>query len=419
MDMGYGHQRTAYSLRHFAFKDRVIAINNYAGMPRQDKKIWDGLRNFYNFISNLHEIPVIGKPAFKIFDAFQKIAPFYPQRTHPKSNLTLKNMYSLFKRGWGRDLIEKLKNENPDLPFVATFFTPAFMAEFFEYPGDIFCVVTDTDAARVWAPLEPSLSRIKYFASTHQAAARLVLYGVRKENVIISGYPLPSENIGPNYEIVKEDLRLRMLNLDSSGKYRQRYGMLVKEKLGDLPEKSSRPLTVLFAIGGAGAQKGLALKVVKGFRKSIKAGRVKIILAAGIREEVKTFLLRSIANLNLNKFLGGNLEIIFAEDLFDFFRQFNEALRKTDILWTKPSELSFFAALGLPIIIAPTIGSQEDFNKEWLIELGVGIPQKNPAAAEEWLFDLLERGWFAEAAMDGFLEAEKSGTDNIARAISL
>ena len=417
VDMGYGHQRTAYPLRHLAFQGKIITANNYDGMPKGDKKIWESLYNFYNFISNFHEVPLIGKWVFKIFDAFQKIAPFYPKLDHSKSNLAVKNSYALFRKGWGRDLIGKLKRENPNLPIITTFFTPAFMAEFFEYPGDIFCIVTDTDAARAWAPLNPSKSRIKYLAPTNRVAVRLEQYGLRKENIILTGYPLPMENIGENFGTIKEDLRERILNLDPVGNYRKRYGQLVKGRLGDLAEKPSRPLTILFAVGGAGAQKSLAVSVLKGLRKSIEGNRIKVFLAAGIREEVNEFLLEGVRNLNFSKFLDASLEILFAKDLFDFFKQFNLALRKTDILWTKPSELSFYSALGLPIVIAPPIGSQENFNKEWLIQLGAGLFQKNPAYAEEWLFDLLKEGWFAEAAMDGFIEVEKSGVNNIAKII--
>ncbi len=417
-DMGYGHQRTAYPLKHLAFKDRVITANNYPGIPEPDKKIWEGQYNFYNFISKFHEVPLIGRLAFKIFDAFQKIAPFYPRRSRSKSNTVLKSIYSLFKKGWGRDLIEKLKKENPNLPFVATFFIPAFMAEFFKYPGDIFCIVTDTDAARTWVPLNPSASRIKYLAPTDRVAERLALYGVKKENIISTGFPLPMENIGQNYEVIKEDLRTRILNLDPAGDYRQRYGTLIKKHLGNLAEKPNHPLTILFAVGGAGAQKKLAASILKGLKQSIEADKLKIILSAGTRKEVNVFFIKSIDKLKLSRHLGGNLEIIFTPHLFEFFRQFNQALRRTDILWTKPSELSFYAALGLPIIIAPAIGSQEDFNKEWLVKLGAGLPQKNPAYANQWLFDLLNEGWFAQASLDGFLEAEKFGVNNIARAIS-
>jgi len=65
-------------------------------------------------------------------------------------------------------------------------------------------------------------------------------------------------------------------------------------------------------------------------------------------------------------------------------------LRKTDILWTKPSELSFYTALGLPIILAPTVGSQEDFNEEWLLELGSTMRQKDLNCIEQWLSDFMD-----------------------------
>ncbi len=50
-------------------------------------------------------------------------------------------------------------------------------------------------------------------------------------------------------------------------------------------------------------------------------------------------------------------------------------LRTTDILWTKPSELSFYTALGLPIIMTPPLGSQEEFNRKWLLTIASGTDQ--------------------------------------------
>ena len=111
------------------------------------------------------------------------------------------------------------------------------------------------------------------------------------------------------------------------------------------------------------------------------------------------------------------IEIIFGDNIEDYFRKFNLALRKTDILWTKPSELSFFAALGLPIIIAPPVGSQEEFNRRWLQKSGFGIQQENPNYINEWLFDWLDKGYLAEAAMQGFVEGESLGTINIEKII--
>ncbi len=113
--------------------------------------------------------------------------------------------------------------------------------------------------------------------------------------------------------------------------------------------------------------------------------------------------------------LNGN---VFTGDIENYFQLFNQAIRKTDILWTKPSEISFYTALGLPIIVAPTIGSQEEFNKRWLLKSGFGLYQESPSYTNQWLFDWLENGYLAKAAMQGFIEAEKLGTFNIQKIIS-
>jgi hypothetical protein len=105
--------------------------------------------------------------------------------------------------------------------------------------------------------------------------------------------------------------------------------------------------------------------------------------------------------------------VISAPDKFAYFREFNKVILETDILWTKPSELSFYAGLGLPILIAPPLGSQEEKNREWLYSIEAGIDQGDPAFSNQWFVDWLEEGRFAEMAMDGFLNAPKKGTFHI------
>jgi len=303
---------------------------------------------------------------------------------------------------------------HPPPDIITTFFIPAFMAEVFNYPGEIFCVICDADIARSWVPLNPSESKIKYFAPNSWVVERLKLYGVKKENIFLTGYPLPLKNIGTEEkEILKSDLGYRILNLDATGKYRRRYKPLIDKYIGSLPEKSDHPLTMMFSIGGAGAQKELAMKFVKSLAEKIKSGKIKIILSAGIRETVKEYFVENIKKLGLEENLDKNIEIIFSKNIEDYFEEFNQKLRKTDILWTKPSELSFYTGLGLPIIIAPSIGSQEDFNRKWLLSLGAGVLQENPNYADQWLFDFLASGRFAEAAMQGFVEVENLGVYNI------
>jgi hypothetical protein len=415
VSMGYGHQRTAFPLKYLAYEEKVIAANNYQGIPEEDRRFWENARKFYEFISRFKRIPLIGHFAFSIYDEFQKILTFYPKRDLSKPNFQLRQIYSLIKKGWGMHLIEKLK-EKP-LPLITTFFTPAFMAELFNYPGEIFCVVCDADIARTWAPLIPYTSKIKYFSPTERVVERLKLYGVKPENIFLTGFPLPLENIGSEkLETLKYDLAHRILNLDPNKKYYQKYGTLIKKYIGGLSKKTNHPLTVMFAVGGAGAQKEIGIKIVGSLSRKIKKREIKIILVAGIRKGVKEYFQTNIKNFDLKE--NENLEIIFEKDIKNYFQKFNQALRKTDILWTKPSELSFYTALGLPIIIAPPIGSQEDLNKDWILRLGSGTLQQNPDYTNQWFFDLLESGWFAEAAMQGFIEGKKLGTLNIEKIIS-
>lgn len=414
VSMGYGHQRTAYPLRNLAPEGKVINANDYEGIPAKDKKIWERSKNFYEFISRMKRLPVIGEPIFAMYDKFQEILSYYPKRDLSRPNIQLRQIYSLIKKGWGKHLIETLRRgsgqESP--PLISTFFIPAFMAEQFNYPGEIFCIICDADISRTWAPLNPKESRIKYFVPTERAAERLKLYGIKKDNIFLTGYPLPIENIGSeSAEILKEDLRLRLLNLDPKRKYCEKYKILIKDALGPLPEKSDHPLTLMFAVGGAGAQKEIGIQVVKVFAHEIWAGEIKIILVAGIREKVKRYFETKLEKLKLAG--NQNIDIIFGDNIEDYFRKFNGALRKTDILWTKPSELSFYSALGLPIIIAPQIGSQEEFNKRWLLKSGFGNLQENTRYVHQWLFDWLEQGYLAESAMEGFIEGEKLGTINI------
>jgi uncharacterized Fe-S cluster-containing radical SAM superfamily enzyme len=78
VDMGYGHQRSAYPLRHLAPQGKVLNANSYEGIPQKDRKIWEASKRFYDFISTFRRVPVIGKLAFAIFDRSQRILSFYP-----------------------------------------------------------------------------------------------------------------------------------------------------------------------------------------------------------------------------------------------------------------------------------------------------------------------------------------------------
>jgi hypothetical protein len=129
-------------------------------------------------------------------------------------------------------------------------------------------------------------------------------------------------------------------------------------------------------------------------------------------------VLGTINELGLIGHLGQELDVVFDQDVSRYLQKFNQSLRRTDILWTKPSELSFYCGLGIPILMAPPIGTHEERNKRWLEEIHAGIlPSGSVEACHEWLFDLRENGRLAEAAWDGFLKARKLGTYKIEKLV--
>jgi len=419
IDMGYGHQRTAHALKPIAMRNKIINANNYKDMPESDKMFWDKSQGFYEFVSRFKKVPILGNIMFSIFDATQAVGDFYTDKNLTSSSFTQKGMYPLFRRGWGSDLIEKLDDscKGKNIPFVSTFFTPAFMAEYFKYPGEVFCVVCDTDISRSWAPMNPGSTKIKYFAPTERVYDRLKMYGVPEKNIFLTGYPLPLENIGgEDMEILKGDMKERIVNLDPNRIYQRKYGVIVEKNLGSLPVKVNRPLTIVFAVGGAGAQKEYGIEIVKAFAREIKDKVMKIVLVAGTRKEIKWYFEKELLAAGLDTLSG--VEIVYEDTFEEYYNKFNKVLRKADILWTKPSELSFYAALGLPIIIAPTIGSHENINKQWLLDSGFGMEQKDIKFVKRWLMDEIKEGSLAKIAMQGFVDGTQLGVLKIKQVLA-
>ncbi|MBU1146206.1 hypothetical protein KKD80_01525 [Patescibacteria group bacterium] len=419
VDMGYGHQRAAFPLKSLAYGGKIINASNYAGMPRADRKTWRESKKFYEFMSRFKRVPLFGEAAFDIYNKLQAIPSFYPKRDLSKPSAQIKETMALIKkREWGKHLIHTLNKKK--IPLITTFFIPAFMAEAWEYGGDIYCVICDADISRAWAPPDPTQSKIKYFAPNYRVVERLKCYGVRAENIFLTGFPLPKENTGGRYlGNLRHDLGIRLTHLDPKKLYTSKYALTIDEHLGTNwpPPKTKGPPTLMFAVGGAGAQREMGVEIVKNLAQKIKEKKIKIILVAGIRNEVNQYFKRSIRGCGLGSHLGKNIKIIFGENTEDYFKKFNRALRQVDVLWTKPSELSFYTALGLPIIISTPIGSQEDFNRKWLTTIGSGIDPEDIDYVDEWFFDWIDSGWFARAAMQGFMEGGKYGTYNIEKFI--
>jgi len=416
VDMGYGHQRAAHPLKDIAYQ-HIITTNSDKLTTDKEKKLWRKTQGFYEAISRTTSWPIIGKFLFSLYDKFQSIAEFYPNRDLSKPSIQSRYFeYLIKKKKLNFGLIEIIKRSR--MPLVTTHFIPALAAEYFGLKN-AYCVVTDTDINRAWLPMDPKHIHIFYLAPAEHTYKRLKQYGVPDDKLILTGFPLPKENLGgKNLHILKRDLGNRLPNLDPKKKYMHQLKKVLQSKLGHYyKNKSNHKLTLTFLTGGAGAQKEIGIQMLESLKKKILDNEIRVYLTAGTRLEIAESYRSSIMSLGLGSRLGKNLHILFAWDKPSYFNSFNYLLHTTDILWTKPSELVFYTALGLPIIIAPPIGAQEHYNKKWLMELGGGIPQENPRYTREWLFEWLENGRLAEAAFEGFREAPKLGVYNIEKIV--
>ncbi len=409
VDMGLGHQRATYPLMEYA-EGGIIAVGSSQSSDPAEKKQWDRLRGMYEFLSRVRSVPVVGKPLFGILDALQSIPSFYPIRDLSNPSFQVKLISSFIQRGLCKGLIEKLK-EQP-LPLITSYFAPAIAADAAEY-GRIYCIICDAEVSRAWVPENPHKSRIHYLAPCGRAIQRLNQYGVPDERVFLTGFPFPKSVLGnKDLDVLREDQGQRLYYLDPKEVFWPLHGQSVAHFLGRnaCRFKRKRRLTITYAVGGAGAQKEFGFQIARSLREKLKSGEVVLNLVAGVRAEVEEYF----QNVK-NELLPGcdNLRVLYSPSKDQYFDQFAQTMRHTDILWTKPSELSFYAGLGIPIIMSPHIGAQELYNQKWLLEIQAAFPQEDPEYTAEWLYDLLNAGRLAECSWDGFLKARKYGTYKI------
>jgi len=410
--MGYGHLRAAYPLRSIA-KRHYLYADDYEGMPESDRKIWKNSRSLYETVSRFRKVPIIGTTAFRLMDEWQEIPAFYPRRDLSKPIFQVKQAYRLFSQGFMKHLAAHLGSAK--LPLVTSFFMVAQAVEYHGFTQDIYCIVCDTDISRIWVALDPKKSKINFIAPNRRVVERLKLYGVPPRRIHLTGFPLPKALVGgTDNATLRRDLGARLANLDPTGIYRHRFGPAVQELLGkaNYPVRKTHPLTLAFAVGGAGAQRELSIPILTSLKSRIRERRIRVLLIAGNRQEVADYFEGVIMKLGMSGWKNG-VKVVIGKDKQDYFDKLEEAFPSIDVLWTKPSELSFYSGLGIPIVLAPTIGSQEDFNAWWLRNIGAGIPQLDPRHTDEWLFDWLDSGWLARAAVAGFTSAPGRGTYRI------
>jgi hypothetical protein len=105
------------------------------------------------------------------------------------------------------------------------------------------------------------------------------------------------------------------------------------------------------------------------------------------------------------------VRVIGAETFDAHAAAFTASLARADALWTKPSELTFYAALGLPLALADAVGVQEERNRDWLLARGLSVRATSDEGLLAWM--CAHRAELAAQAERGAERGLRTGTASV------
>lgn len=406
IEMGYGHLRAAAPLAE-RLGCAVLECDRAPLADVREQREWSETRRMYEGMSRLSQVPLVGAPLRQAIEAITAIPHLHPYRDLSAPTIGTRVLDGFIQRGLGSGLARRMKEERR--PLLTTFFAPAIAAAH-HGARDVYCVVTDADINRAWAPRASAATQIRYFVPSIRAQRRLISYGVPAQRITYTGFPLPHELLGgPDLPTLRSNLARRLARLDPARAFRAHLRDELHHFLGPLPEPDGPP-RIAFAVGGAGAQAELSARFLPRMASALKRGRLCLTLVAGVRRAVADVFTEAIVRSGLEEQLAsGVIEILHEPSMAAYLARFHARLADVDVLWSKPSEMTFFGALGLPLVFCPPIGVHEAYNRRWAIEAGAGLKQREPRFAAEWLDDWLADGTLAGAAWSGFMRLPKFG----------
>jgi hypothetical protein len=406
VEMGYGHLRAAYTLAE-SFGTEVIRMDMPPVAGPVETVVWRAAMKLYNTLSQACDWPVAGAAARQILGSITEIVPFRPHVTKEPASLTTRLMDGLTGTVIGRRF--RAMASGSERPILATFPAAALAAR--RAPGSrVFCLATDTDLNRAWAPADAAQAGIDYLVPVQRVAERLRSFGVPDRRVHITGFPLPAKLVAQ----AQSALARRLHRLDPAATFRQQAHIDAAALCSHPPQPLlGRAITMTIAIGGAGAQTRQVGQILSSLRGRIMAEKLSLTLVAGMRSDVAGILGAMVRSAGLAPRIGNGIDILFAADPKDYFRRFEDCLAGTDLLWTKPSELVFYAALGLPLLLAPPVGGQEHANRDWLLFNEAALDAGDPAALDRRLTDLLATGELCRVACNAYSRFDRNGSDRI------
>ncbi len=401
-EMGFGHLRAIKPLSDVMQKP-IIELSKNDDSSDKEKKQWNKIRKQYEFMSRCKDKPIIGKFIYPIFNQLLKI----PTNTtidlsKPSYQVKILN-YFIRRKDVCNGIVSILKN-NENSTLLTSFYAPAIANDIFNTTKS-YCIICDADINRVWVSRNPKESNITYFTPCQTASNRLKQYGIDEKNIILTGFPFPKELVGcTKQEILEYNFTKRLSKLTKDNLVFS--NILKKLNLTHYQNFSfihHKKLEITLAIGGAGAQKELAKKIITDLKSLLFEDKIKLNLVAGIKSEVKEYF-----TMLSNKHIQKNINIIYADNFEEYYHLFNKTIANTDILITKPSELTFYCALGLPILLTEPIGYQEERNKQWALENKFALNFPYHESLDKFIEREIANNTFAEIATNALINNSQS-----------
>ena len=394
--MGYGHLRAADNVAGLGL-GRLVRVDQPPFASLADIWVWKSSQDLYHAVSRAVETRL--RFLFRVLERIEDI---------PEDSTLASMDYSmlvacLIRMGVGRGL-RRLSAESDGalkghscLPRLHTFFVPGLACIYNRFPGKNYQLLCDADFHRVWAPIKPNDGDVTYLIPTAAGADRMMSYGVSHERIVVTGFPLPVANTGGmNLNVLKPDFLARLERLSP---------------------QSDSPLRLVFSLSGAGCYLHLLKALIRELLPELRSGKLTLCIAAGDNARAKAEIESHLARLKVGATAEGGcaipadgVTILYSPDVLEAFALFNRALRESDLLITKPGELVFYAALGMPQVLLPPVGKHEFKNRAYLIENSAALDLPGAESAGAWLLAQRANGAWRHAAESAFARLPKLGT---------
>ncbi len=380
--MGFGHLRAAHNISSYSHAP-VVRVDRDPNVNAVDKFVWSGSQYLHSYASRGAEGR--GGLLYKWFEGVMSIP-----EDHQAPSMAESNFIHLLKRlGVGKTFYRDLNGSST--PLLHTFYLPAMLSVYWKYSGKNFLLLCDTDFHRVWVPTDPTVGNLEYFVPILDSADTLMSYGVPPDRIHVTGFPLPPASTGGrDLGTLISDFEVRRMRLRAN---------------------SSVPLTIMFPFSGAGAYANILADLVKTILDDLREGSLRLMVSCGNNEHA----LRNAENIFTNYGLDESefAEIMFDKDIFGSFDRFNRALKSVDLIITKPSEMVFYAGLGIPMAFLPPIGAHEAKNRRYLVENKCAVDMGAVSEFPLWLDEARRSGKLLEFAEMGYRNIPKTGTYEI------